>query len=151
AYPELYGGVAVHSGTAYRGAGDVLRALAVMKQGPAPVDSLAPALTAALNGKRPPPLLVFHGGADAVVVPANGRALAAQWAAAAGTTVTEQERLSTGAFRVEFVAWGRDVELWVIDGLGHAWSGGSSDGTYTDPRGPDASREILRFLLTHVR
>jgi hypothetical protein len=34
-------------------------------------------------------------------------------------------------------------EHWVVEGSGHAWSGGHPSGSYTDPAGPNA------FFLRH--
>lgn len=153
-YPDLYAAVGTHSGIPYRAAADVPHAIAVMHNGSPDPAILAYALQDALGGGRPPALIAIHGGADAVVTATNSRQLAGQWAGVLGLSASPAERTTEGGLGVERTRWktpdGKTaIELAIVDGLGHAWSGGSADGTYTDPRGPDASRLILDFLLAH--
>ena len=145
-YPDLFAAVGVHSGLACGAARDMPSAFAAMSGG-APVPPL----------KGPPvPTIVFHGDADRTVNQVNGEQIIAQIGAKAGLT----ERLIVGetpagmnySRHVYTDAAGVAVaERWALHGAGHAWSGGSSDGSYTDPRGPDASREMVRFFLSHKR
>ncbi|HEV3052434.1 MAG TPA: PHB depolymerase family esterase, partial [Longimicrobium sp.] len=152
-YPDLYAAVGVHSGTAYGAASSVGEALTVMRTGPAESDALVERARQVLrsSGRDWLPIIVFHGAADAVVNPQNGRRLASQWAVAGGAKDFLRSEEQIGGLKVVKDRWGPAVELWMIEGLGHAWSGGSPEGTYTDARGPDASREMLRFFLSHPR
>jgi len=155
AYPELFAAVASHSGIPYRAAADVPHAVAVMHGGSPDPAILAYALQDALGGRRLP-LIAVHGTADAVVIPTNSRQLAGQWAGVLGLSASPAERSTEGGLAVERTRWkavdgSTAVELVIVDGLGHAWSGGSPQGTFTDARGPDASRLILDFLLAHHR
>jgi poly(3-hydroxybutyrate) depolymerase len=43
------------------------------------------------------------------------------------------------------------LEQWIVHGASHAWSGGSSNGSFTDPTGPNASAELLRFFQEHPK
>ncbi|HEX2203718.1 MAG TPA: hypothetical protein VHG91_10485, partial [Longimicrobium sp.] len=115
--------------------------------GAAAPDSLGAALTAALAGRRLPRLIAFHGAADAVVAPANGRQLFGQWSRALGARDFLRDEETIGGRTVTRDRAGPNLQLWMVDGLGHAWSGGSPEGTFTDARGPDATREMLRFFL----
>jgi poly(hydroxyalkanoate) depolymerase family esterase len=165
-YPELFSGVAVHSGLEYQAATDGLGALRVIGQGgPDPVRQGAQAFQAMGDHARLMPVIVIHGSEDRRVIPANGELVVRQW--------LETNRLATdGAFNPEFTEpdsdnrYGEPVpgghpyrvrrwtakggkvvqEYWTVDGLAHAWSGGYWLGSFTDPRGPTASRAMYAFL-----
>lgn len=143
AYPDLYAAVGVHSGLACGSARDVPSALAAMRTG-------EPGSPAA----RPVPTIVFHGGSDATVSPRNGDHVATQ--SGGGTRLRRKVEHGRSAGGMAYSRTqhldgdGRAVvEHWVVEGAGHAWSGGSAAGSYTEPRGPEASREMARFFLGH--
>jgi poly(hydroxyalkanoate) depolymerase family esterase len=150
-YPELYAAVGAHSGIPYRVAGDMYAALDVMARGPS-----APPLR---RGGAAVPTIVFHGDADRTVHPANAGAIVADaldcCADHATTKPVSAARAPSRGVRKHTTtrfadAKGRSrVEQWVVHDAGHAWSGGSADGAYTDPAGPDATAEMLRFFRSH--
>ena len=145
-YPDLYAAIGVHSGLACGAASDIPSAFAAMRQGRSEVGRG--------NGRagRVVPTIVFHGDRDTTVNPINGDQVIAQSKAATKlrTTVTTGE--APGGLHytctVQTDENGQSIlEQWVLHGAGHAWSGGSTAGSYTEPRGPDASREMMRFFL----
>jgi poly(hydroxyalkanoate) depolymerase family esterase len=150
AYPDLYAAIGVHSGLACGAARDMPSALAAMQGG-----AHRPASALPTGAQRHiVPVIVFHGDRDSTVNPRNAEAIVAQsTGAAAFTRHTEAGQIPGGhAFSRTLHATvdGRTViEHWVVHGAGHAWFGGSPAGSYTDPRGPDATREMLRFFLEH--
>jgi poly(hydroxyalkanoate) depolymerase family esterase len=147
AYPDLYAAAGVHSGLACGAARDMASALVAMRQGGAGRHGL---------GAGTVPTIVFHADRDATVHPSNADAVVAQAAAGAGKLRTRVERgqAPNGGRRFTRTIHTDDsgtvvLEQWVVHGGGHAWSGGSQAGSFTDPNGPDASREMLRFFLDH--
>lgn len=139
-YPELFRAVGIHSGLARGAAQDVASAFAAMKSGGPPQGG--PIGGPAVARVR---AIVFHGDRDTTVAPVNGTQVMAQFAGAGsdGATTRGDAPGGLGFTRVERAG----CEYWTVHGSGHAWSGGSRAGSYTDPRGPDASREMLRFFL----
>ena len=150
-YPDLYAAACVHSGLPRGCAHDLPSALAAMRGGRrkgAKGRHGAAGTTPPDTPKRP--IIVFHGDADTTVHPSNAMELVRGFGldastenrAASGRACTVRRLKSEG---------GVDAELWTIHGAPHAWAGGSANGTYTDPAGPDASAEMMRFFLAHPR
>jgi poly(hydroxyalkanoate) depolymerase family esterase len=149
-YPDLYAAIGIHSGLAYAAARDIPSALAAMRG-----RSLSPDPRGAEPAFQAVPTIVFHGDLDTTVHSSNGAQVIAH------ATPTGDD-LVTAAFAPQSVEKGEEsgrrytrtvssgkpaLEHWLVHGAGHAWSGGSANGSYTDPRGPDASRAMLRFFL----
>ena len=147
-YADLYAAVAIHSGLNCGAASDMLSAVAAMRgQIRQPVDR---------SGRVSGPLsrtIVFHGDADQTVQPVNGDAIvtAAKAQLDDWREETARSRTRSGVdFTRTIVRNMRGlavIEYWLLHGMGHAWSGGSPAGSYTDGRGPNASREMIRFFL----
>ena len=170
-YPDLYAAVGIHSGLASGAANDLMSALSAMKhgRGAAAADSTNEKITAltpqALGASHPVPTIVFHGDSDGVVHPDNGMhaveaAIAAGeldiMASAAAVALVEQgvSPKGRGYTRTTHPHAERHLnqaEHWLLHGGGHAWSGGSAQGSFTDPDGPDATREMWRFFSSHVQ
>jgi poly(hydroxyalkanoate) depolymerase family esterase len=149
-YPDLYAAVGIHSGLPYRSAADLPSAFAAMR-GNAGAGGRRSRKSRGSGHENPRiRTIVFHGDADNIVHPSNAANMVK--AERTGESV-ERAEARHAAIRAHTRTVTRDktgavvVEQWLIHGSGHAWSGGSPDGTYTDPHGPDASREILRFFF----
>jgi poly(hydroxyalkanoate) depolymerase family esterase len=146
-YPDLYAAIGVHSGLACGAASDLSSAFAAMRQG----------TNASLHRARSVmPAIVFQGEQDTTVHPSNADMVISQAAGTARLTtrvLPGQVPGGRGYRRTLYIdASGATViERWSIAGAGHAWSGGSPAGSYTDPHGPDATSEMLRFFLEHPR
>jgi len=160
-YPDVFAAGGVHSGIAPGAARDVASALAVMRSGPGAAWPL-PAFGAAADPaptRRSAPLIVFHGDADTTVAIANADAvLASAIGDPAVVATTTRGTAARGERAFRRTVWRRSdddaasvAEHWVVHGSPHAWSGGDASGSFTDPAGPDASREMLRFFADHPR
>lgn len=139
-YPDFFAGVGLHSGVPLGAAASTVGALLAMR-----------GLSRwGKNQGWTSPTLIFHGDQDNIVSVKNAERLRQQ-ACLGRQLQSKEDSLSEGGRRVRRArfldAWGKvQVESWVVEGLGHAWSGGSREGSWTDPQGPDASAHLVRFF-----
>ena len=128
-YPEMFAALGIHSGIAYGMVTQMSDALAAMRAPKGDSAALGNLVVKAMGDRhKPMPVQIVQGKVDPSVNVENANLLAGQWRGANG---------------------GRHVHLQIVDSLGHAWSGGSKEGTYADEQGPDASKAFVDFFL-HV-
>ena len=163
-YPDLFAAVAVHSGLAYASATSLSEAFSAMARGSGNAAARGRAAHAAMGDlARPVPSIVVHGSADHTVAPVNAtqvleQSMAANRLAAPETCDFEITRPSASSRRQVDGGYPYTQHRWTdrgdalmhelveVEGLGHAWSGGLPGGSFTDPRGPDATDAICRFF-----
>lgn len=171
-YPDLFAAIAVGSGLEYKAAsGSTIDAYSAMSSGgPSPITQGRAAYAAMGAAKQLLPVIVFHGTSDTTVAPVNGSQIVSQWAKTddlasdgvedANITDTADSTVSStvSGGRAYTTSFYRDhksgavvLEKVLVTGMGHAWSGGSSAGSYTDPKGPDASLLAWEFFRSHAR
>lgn len=167
AYPERFASLTSASGIGWRAASDVSRAIAVMQQGAGDGLPDGAAMREAMGTNAwALPVLVVHGGRDAVVSVRNADETARQFTALHDLLRGESgrpplvdtplpARVEHG-YTVHERRWndsggGAAVTVMRVEELGHAWSGGSPAGTFTDSAGPNASHLIATFIARHAR
>lgn len=161
-YPDLYAAVGAHSGLPYGAAHDMPSAFAAMKRSTGLAGTRNRTASGSLRAAqvRGVPTIVFHGDRDQTVAVQNGAEIVDQ----AIRCYPDEALLQVNTRRCA-AAGGRQysqtvyadaanqpvVEQWVLHGAGHAWSGGSPDGSFTAKGGPDASAEMIRFFFSQPR
>jgi poly(hydroxyalkanoate) depolymerase family esterase len=144
--PARFAAVVMHSGVGPGLARSSASALGAMhgSRGGMPLTPMA-------AGPHLPALLVIQGSADPIVAPGNGALAAQRWADCAGAHAGQPRSVQRGkrypATVTDYRLSGRLVAtLCLIQGLGHAWSGGAAGQAYSEPRGPDAARMAWSFM-----
>ena len=140
-YPDVFAAAGIHSGVAAGMANDAVSAFAAMCGEKRRTRALDPAIPRAR-------VIVFQGTGDRTVHPVNAKRLIARH----GAPKLAVSRSATGGRSYTRSVLGAGgaapaAECWLIDGQPHAWSGGVPAGSYTDPTGPAASAEMVRFFL----
>ncbi|MGB8954829.1 MAG: PHB depolymerase family esterase [Tumebacillaceae bacterium] len=168
-YPDLFKAVGVSAGVEYDAADTAMGGVSAMSSGGfvTPTTSGNEIYTEMSTRKHRMPVIVFHGTSDTTVNPLNATEVITSWAQAndkiddgldnnsvdATADATLAGSVTGGKSYTKYTykdnAGASLIEYYKVNGMTHAWSGGSSAGSYTDPAGPDASRIMYDFFMTH--
>jgi poly(hydroxyalkanoate) depolymerase family esterase len=160
-YPDVFAAVGVGSGCEYNGLP------CVGWQGPPASQTGQAAYQAMGTHARVMPAIVFQGDSDYIVAPANGPLIVQEWqitdnyvldGAAIGpipsAPLSVANGVSSGGQSYTITHYGDGhgndlIDYWVVHGMNHAWSGGSSSEQYSDPSGPSETAAMYAFFSSH--
>jgi poly(hydroxyalkanoate) depolymerase family esterase len=161
-YPDVFAAAGIGSGCEYAAG-----ASCAGYRGIDPESAGKQAFQAMGSQKRVVPAIIFQGDADKTVPEINAEQLVQQWqatddwaddgarnASIPAAPMDSKNGTAAGgrAYSVKRYSDGHDNELiqfWVVHGMPHAWSGGCGCAAYADPAGPDESKEMYDFFMSH--
>lgn len=169
-YPDLYAGAAILSGSMYKAATNLLDTYLGMVFGSVYSPEYRGWEAWQCGGKRSDrmPTLVMHG-TDDTTVNVNNAELAIRQAIATNdwaddATDNDSAAYTLGKRETFTVPNGHTYDVdtyyyknavlaqkYVIQGMGHAWSGGDTTFPYTDDKGPDATRIMYDFFSVYSK
>jgi poly(hydroxyalkanoate) depolymerase family esterase len=164
-HSRLFAACAIHSGLMFGAANSPMQALDAMRAGPpaAAIDAARRLACTADESAVIVPTLVIQGDRDVTVNPVNADEIIEQLKArsefigsANGPLLASRERRIENNGRTyrqdDYVQRGQVVlRKILIEGLGHAWSGGDDRYEFNEPAGPDAARLIVDFVMQFRR
>jgi poly(hydroxyalkanoate) depolymerase family esterase len=161
-HPDLYAAIGVGSGCSYAST-----AACAGYQSADPAKTGLAAYAEMGERARPMPVIAFQGDMYTTVPPINADQLIRQWQLTAdvaddGTAngsipgapkETLKGQVPGGrsyTVRNYVDAQGRELmQYWLVNGMPHAWSGGCSCQSYSDPTGPDETAAMYSFFVNH--
>jgi len=165
-YPRSFQAVATHHGTMYKAASDVFSAKEVVYNGSKIAPEVAAAKGYSCSGftpkKNPLPAVIIHGSRGAVMRAIHATQVESELRIfndyldngirdnSLDDEMTFEKFTPDNLYSYDVVTWshrGRPyIKRYMIETLGHAWSGGDNQYEFNDPHGPDATKIILDFF-----
>ena len=153
-YPDVFAGGCVGSGIPYKGANSTNYSSAMSSGTSVSNSTLAGYIVSAMSSyKKVIPMIVFQGSSDYTVNQKNGAACAMSWVLAMnqiGASINTTPTKTSGSnYTVESYvdsSTGKTVvQYYLVNGMGHAWSGGSGT-SYAYSSGPKATQIMYDFF-----
>lgn len=166
-HSDLFSVGVIDAGLEYKAASDIREAYTAMTQTPKHDLSVTAAEGAQCTGAgaRMAKLLVIQGAGDQVVNPKNAPRIIEQFSlmndllddgqkngSQSSTVIKTENGQVPGGHAYQVTSYGgnghEQIRQVIVDGMPHAWSGGTGGINFSDPQGPSASQMAAQLLFS---